>query len=622
MVKKIKQNGLNFQEIRLVFEDASRQLIVALPNNYGNDPFFNEIRNEMAKGHQVEITDNLLDNAGNQKLDMGSPRGSGFKFNNPIDIFITFNTVKKLLFSNEWNALQSSSSTSNALTPYLDFEYQRLFTWKCAVNYAQEKKIELLNSLEWTNKEHPELIDHIRNLNNQLVHVEQFLNSPLANEEQALRVFLNDYLKNKNKLTAHGVISLFKQLITSGIFCEGIIKNVLSENITIPQPDLSSCPEKLTPLGKQFFMLDEFEFLKKNPLENMHFGNKPSLWVKWCSWISETFSNNKVKSIFRGLISTKYRAFIGDNSSMLDVAREEYRKNNSKYAVELLKNITLSTAIVDKEIIAKACYELAVIFCKEALSKKDPLKLNEAAEWVSRAALHDKGNNITILHEQLEPYRSDSFFKFFIEACYKKSPYIGIKVLEEPNLFLTSGDREFHSMDLYSVIHDANWTSETAVIAIDKIALLNPTKNIVNLNTLHNCFYKYPEACMRILRHENLCKLIHYGQQDLGSILNDSADKLIEQIEQESNTPSIELLSYIKHAQSLDLTNYNKNYTGLRVLEDKNIQLINAIAIKGESSSEFKELLQVIFTESTFFNSGIYDNKDEYVPNSGMATNL
>jgi len=307
---------------------------------------------------------------------------------------------------------------------------------------------------------------------------------------------------------------------------------------------------------------------------------------------------------------------------MLDVAREEYRKNNSKYAVELLKNITLSTAIVDKEIIAKACYELAVIFCKEALSKKDPLKLNEAAEWVSRAALHDKGNNITILHEQLEPYRSDSFFKFFIEACYKKSPYIGIKVLEEPNLFLTSGDREFHSMDLYSVIHDANWTSETAVIAIDKIALLNPTKNIVNLNTLHNCFYKYPEACMRILRHENLCKLIHYGQQDLGSILNDSADKLIEQIEQESNTPSIELLSYIKHAQSLDLTNYNKNYTGLRVLEDKNIQLINAIAIKGESSSEFKELLQVIFTESTFFNSGIYDNKDEYVPNSGMATNL
>lgn len=541
-------------QLRLVFQDDYlKSTTIALPNSREDSNLFKQVQSLLSEALLVEKTDKIVSNNGLQKLDIGSPRGSGFRFTQEIDVFTSLNAVRQAYFINhQWEINSHSLTEANAFTPYLQFEMERLKKWQTCIEQAAKKKQDLLDMISRAKESN--MGTAAEQFKIELKRINNFLTGPYSTRESALKAFLGEYLAYETKITAQGVTRLFEQLSNSDIFTKEEIKAALASQI-----DTSKEPGDKNTFAYQFYNTDRYAY--------NHATGLGKVWQAIVDLFRRLFSKPENKS----------RLFTQPSNTDL----------------------------------AKDCYKEAVMAFNNYVKENNPIYLEQAAEWVSRGSKQDNGDNfLKCVFGQLKQIKQQQAEKYvyFIRASVKKSASIALLVLDDLKTHMTCAPNPVNSMDLYTVIHDAPWDETTAIEAIDKIAKMEHAKELVNLNVLHNCFYKTPRACTRLLRYDNLMSSVCYGPQDIGSILNDSAKVLIEDIEAQ-NEPSIELINYIRYAESTDLSDYNKKYSGLRGLPDKHKELIQVIAEKAKENDSFKSLLKKIFKSETPFIEGIEKNE-------------
>lgn len=588
---------------------------------------FFQLQRALADALFAPLDSEVIANKGRQKIDMGEPRGCSFVFNNPIHNYIGLNILqRRFLFSKDKELIDDK----DPLKSYYIFEKIKLNAWKKALDYAMTHRVYLekgIQSFKDRTQQDEQFRSYYEGLVSELAittsHIEAY-----SDKKKVLVGFLQDYIQYQKKLTSHGTILMLKNLVDSELFT----LDELQEALECPLNDESSTDKTQLNLGQHFFSLDPYLFIKFPKL--IQLGGTPdrfitispviyppTLWDKLVAWLIRTIGENSYLAPWlRSLTSLKQRASTGDINAQLKLAIQEKVKGNIGEASKLFLQVALS--INNSELAAYGCYELANLCLEEGELSANPWNILQAAEWVKRGAMHDNGNNLGVIFDRLGRASKLKYYgDKFIITCSKQSPIIALKVLENPEQYFTESEMKSCST-FYPLLEYTPWTPETSVYAIDLLAKrieacpATPLCSYLSGSQLHNHFYKYPQACLRALTYPSLMALINNpaNPEDIGSLLKDSAEIIrLQIIEQEqSEIPTKELISYIQYAETTDLSSYNSRCSGLRELENKNIDIIDAIAKRAETNTAYANLLQRILGRKTPFNACIYDDKSRY----------
>lgn len=511
----------------------------------GNSTLFKAIQQKVAKALHVDINDKMV---AYQSL----PGFAGCSIvlynisdNNYINSFLALDVISRhFLHSPEWSIENINCPTR--LHHYLRFEYLRLHLWKKANEVSMDEQGNLLDSLSktYTYLLHPQQQKELARTN--------FFIENFQDETDTLSYFFESYIESLPQVSPHGILQLLKQLLNSGLFSEKTIKTVLSESYLGKT------------YGQWFFDLDSFQAIQLHESLNLKMESPdyhPDLFEIIIHWIVETFGAViAIISLFQWEVSLfKTHSGVETAISLLN--------NGDKTGALQLKNLAVTEK--NPNLRAKACYHLAKTSLDEY--KKNPFSCydSEAVEWVKRGALFDDGKQFGRLINDIKSLLTPIDLNEFILQCACQSSIVSLNLLDNTSFFPI---REKIESSIFSLLKYTVWSDETAVQAVDKLAKLLQRGIIapssIEGNSLYNCFYQFPPACLRILTNPLLMKYICMNSlpEDIGKFLLESADLVTQAIESGDKDSGEYFSTFSNYMESIDLTEYNKRCNGLHSL--------------------------------------------------------